>query len=403
MYKQILAALALAGCAPVLAAYADTALAPNSALAPNTTVGGQVFLDIGHISNQQNGTDVTPTGTGFDAKRFYLVVDHAFDDVWSANLTTDAQYSSSTTAGSGGVAEVFIKKLYLQANINDAFVVHAGSYNSTWAPFVESLYSYRYIEKTQTDRLGFATTADWGLNATGKIADSRVTYSVSVVNGGGFKNPTRTKDVDFEARVAIVPVTGLSIALGFYTGHLGQVTQANATFASNTASRFDVAVGYTFEGLRIGGEFFSAKNYKSANATTGLLSGPAGVVVATNAVIANGITTNPGTVVSDKADGGSIWASYNFSDQLSVFGRYDSAKLSKEVLPGLKDTYAHVGVVYKPNKKVDLALVYKNEKVENGAIGISSADANSSYLIGGTKATNGGKFNEIGVYAQYSF
>ena len=86
-----------------------------------------------------------------------------------------------------------------------------------------------------------------------------------------------------------------------------------------------------------------------------------------------------------------------------MFGRYDSAKLSKDVLPGLKDTYAHVGVVYKPNKKVDLALVYKNEKVENGAIGISSADANSSYLIGGTKATNGGKFNEIGVYAQYSF
>ena len=133
----------------------------------STSVGGQVFLDVSHISQQQeqkdgSEKDVPPTGTGFDVKRFYLSVDHQFNDIWSANLTTDAQFSSSTTAGSGGVSEVFIKKLYLQAKINDAFVVHAGSYTSPWAPFVESLYGYRWVEKTATDRLGFANTADWG-------------------------------------------------------------------------------------------------------------------------------------------------------------------------------------------------------------------------------------------------
>ncbi len=58
----------------------------------STTVGGQAFMDFGHISNQQNGVDASPTGTGFDIKRFYLIVDHKFDNVWAANLTTDAQY-----------------------------------------------------------------------------------------------------------------------------------------------------------------------------------------------------------------------------------------------------------------------------------------------------------------------
>ncbi len=395
MFKEILFALPLIG-ALGLSAHAQTEVAPN------TTIGGEAFLDVSHINNQQNGSDVNPTGVGFDAKRFYLVAEHQFDDVWSANITTDAQFSSSTTAGSGGVTEVFIKKLYLQAKLDDALVVHAGAYTSPWAPFVEGLYGYRYIEKTQTDRLGFGNTSDWGLNATGKIADSLLTYSASVVNGGGHKNPTRTKDVDFEARVGIVPVTGLTLALGVYSGHLGQVTQANANFASNTASRFDAAIGYKFEGFRIGGEYFTAKNYKSTNAA-GILAGPAGVVVATNGVVTNGVTTSPGTVVSDKATGESIWVSYSFSELLSIFARYDNAKLSKEVNPDLKDTYAHIGVAYKPNKKLDLALVYKNEKVENGAIGVSSADANGTYIIGGSNATNSGKFSEIGVYAHYAF
>ncbi|MDP8985959.1 MAG: OprO/OprP family phosphate-selective porin [Pseudomonadota bacterium] len=368
-------------------------------LGSNTTVGGQAFLDFSNIKlRNQNAAgayvDSAPTGTGFDAKRFYLSVDHKFDDVWSANLTTDAQYSSSTTAGSGGVTEVFIKKLYLQYKLDDAFVVHAGAYTSPWAPFVEGLYGYRYIEKTQTDRLGFAQTADWGLNATGTAADKKLVYSASVVNGGGYKNPSRTKDVDFEGRIGVLPVSWLTLGAGFYSGHLGQVTAVNSGFAKNTATRWDLTAGVNVVGFRVGAEYFDAKNYKTASATTGSLGGPAGVVIATSAT---------GTVVDDEASGVSTWASYNFTNQVSVFGRYDRAKLSKKVDTGLKDTYFNVGVAYKPYKPLDLALVYKHEKVDRGLISISGADANGSYAIGGVNPATGGKFDEVGVYAQYNF
>ena len=72
----------------------------------NTTVGGQAFFDFSNISQTQgqaNGTDplVAPSGTGFDVKRFYLIVDHTFNDVFSADLTTDAQYASNTTVVTG--------------------------------------------------------------------------------------------------------------------------------------------------------------------------------------------------------------------------------------------------------------------------------------------------------------
>jgi len=309
-------------------------------------------------------------------------------------LTTDAQFSSSTTAGSGGVSEVFIKKLYLQAKIDDAFVVHAGSYNMPWAPFVESLYGYRWVEKTATDRLGFANTADWGVNASGKIAGNIVNYSASVVNGAGYKNPSRSKDVDVEGRIGISPMPWLTIGAGFYNGHLGQITAANEDFDRNTATRYDLVAGVNVSGLRVGAEYFNAKNYKSASAKTGVLGGPGGVVVAPDDTTA---------IISDKADGYSTWASYAFTEQFSVFGRYDQAKLSKDVVPGLKDTYFNLGVGYKPTKGIDLGLVYKHEKVEDGVVSISGADANSSYAIGGTGPTNGGKFDEFGLYAQYLF
>jgi hypothetical protein len=413
MSKQVLSALAVVGSALSLAAHADVEVAPN------TTVGSQVFFDFSNISNQQNSNtpkyvDVAPTGTGFDIKRLYLIVDHKFDDVWSANLTTDAQYlsapssitsttttkngvstiaSTTSTNNSGGVTEVFIKKLYLQAKLDDAFIVRAGSYNSPWAPFVESLYGYRWIDKTATDRLGFANTADWGVNAGGKFGDSGLSYSVSAVDGAGYKNPSRTKTVDVEGRIAYVPLEGLTIAVGGYAGHLGQVTVTNDAFDKNTATRLDFAIGYTIAGFRVGGEYYQAKNYKTVNTITAGVYG-------TSAVVAS---TATGVVPHDEADGGSVWASYSFTEQYSVFARADDTKLSKDVLPGLKDKYFNVGVAYKPIKSIDLALVYRNEKVEHGTNTVSGADANGSYTIGGTNATNDGKFSEVGIYAQWVF
>lgn len=408
MSKQILfAALAVAGCGLSLAARAGVEVAPS------TTIGSQVFFDFGNISNQQNSNlpshvDTTPTGNGFDIKRLYLVVDHKFDDVWSANLTTDAQYISSpsvtfdptsttktttSTTNSGAVTEVFVKKLYLQAKLDDAFIVRAGSFTSPWAPFVESLYGYRWVEKTATDRLGFANTADWGLHMGGKFGTSGVSYAVSAVEGAGYKNPTRTKTVDVEARVAYVPIKGLTIGVGGYTGHLGQVSAANEAFDRNTATRWNVAIGYTIAGFKVGGEYYDAKNFKTVNNITAGLYG-------TSAVVAS---TATGVVPKDEASGGSVWASYNFTEQYSVFARGDSTKLSKNILPGLKDKFFLVGAAYKPIKSVDLGLVYKNEKVEHGANVLSGADANGNYTIGGSKATNDGKFSEVGIYGQWVF
>jgi hypothetical protein len=107
--------------------------------------------------------------------------------------------------------------------------------------------------------------------------------------------------------------------------------------------------------------------------------------------------------VDDKAIGISTWLSYDFNSQWQAFSRYDNTKLSADVNPNLRDEYFILGGAYKPIKPLDIALVYKNEKVEHGSATISGANANASYTIGGASSSRYGRFSEYGVYAHYKF
>ena len=152
-------------------------------------------------------------------------------------------------------------------------------------------------------------------------------------------------------------------------------------------------MGVNKSGFRIGGEYFQAKNYKTVNSLAASVFGTSSVVGATATAVP----------VTDKAEGFSSWVSYAFPNTWNVFGRYDNAKLSKDVAPNLKDTYFYAGVGFKPTKQIDFAVVYKNEKIENGSSTISGADAGGSYTIGGANGTRSGKFDEIGLYTQWQF
>jgi len=342
--------LAIAVAGPALAADGES-----------TIVAGRMFADFSNIDLKNDGVESTANGTGIDVKRFYLAVTHNFDDIWSVNVTSDFNYVAND-----GETQIFIKKAYLQAKLSEAFTARLGSADLPWVPFVEDIYGYRWVENVIIDRLKFGTSADWGVNVNGKAADGMLNYSASVVNGAGYKNPTRSDSMDFEARVGFVPVAGLTLAVGGYSGKLGKDINNSPTPTQHTANRFDALVAYVQGPLRAGAEYFQAKNWN-----------------------------NVLTPASDKADGESVWASYNFTDMWGVFGRYDNAKTSKDLLPNLKDKYFNVGLVNHPRKNIDLALVYKNDKVDGGGV-VATSNGN----IGGVRD---GKYDEVGVWAQVQF
>lgn len=294
-----------------------------------TTVSGRMFIDMSDIQQTRNGVKTNASGYGMDVKRGYLTIQHDFGDIWSATLTTDFNYVALD-----GQTQLFIKNLYLQGKFSDAFVFRAGEIPMTWTPYVEGFYGYRYVENTLTDRAKVANTADWGVGASGRLGDGRLDYAAVLVNGGGFKNPSRSEGMDFEGRLAFSPAAGFGIAIGGYSGTLGRDTASIS--ALHTATRGDVMVAWAKGNNRLGAEYFSASNW--------------------NTVL------NP---LRDRASGWSAWGSIGFTPKLSAFARFDRTTPSALLAPTLRDRYFNFGLQWDARKDIKLALVYKHDDLRD--------------------------------------
>jgi hypothetical protein len=324
----------------------------------NTSLSGKMYFDFTNISQKNSDTGKTKaSGTGIDVKRFYLSVDHKFDDVWSANLTTDFNYVSLD-----GETNLFVKKAYVEGKFDPAFKLRIGSADMPWIPFVEGYYGFRYVENTLTDRLKYGNSADWGLHASGDIAGKTLNYAVSVVNGNGYKNPSRSKSVDVEGRVGFVPMEGMIVALGGYSGKRGQ--RFENTSAPNTAQRADALLAFANDDFRLGAEYFSAKDWN-----------------------------NVLTPVGDKADGYSVWGSVGVAENISIFARYDNTKLSRDQDRAAKDVYYNAGIQFQMTKGFLLSAVYKHEKGDRSVTSLSPLPSHVQSV----------KTDEIGVFGEVKF
>jgi hypothetical protein len=332
------------------AAFAMVAIASGASAqswTDSTSISGRIYTDFTNLTTKTDGTQSgTANGTGFDVTRFYIGVDHKFNDVWAMNLTTDMGYSSGTSN-----VEVFVKKAYLQGTFSPALVVRVGSADMPWIPYVEDLYGYRYFEKTMIDRKSYGNSADWGLHALGKL-NTNFSYAVSVVNGGGYKVPTRSKGLDVEGRVS-AKFGQWNFGLGGYTGKLGKETYGTQTY--HDAERLDGIVAFTGDRLRVGVEGFSANDY------TQVLS-----------------------AASDKANGTSVFASYRVTPIYTVFGRAEQVNPSETIATDKKDEYYNLGISYAAFKGVDFSLALKHDENNTG---------------GGHKTVS----DEIGIWSQLRY
>lgn len=334
------------------------AIKPAPTWADSTSVNGRMYYNLSSVEQKSNGSRVPPSGVGFDVKRFYVGIDHKFDNTFSANVTTDFNYNSTISQ-----TVVYIKKAFLQAKVSDALVIQAGANDMPWIPFMEGLYGNRYVEQTIADRLKYGTSSDWGLHANGKFGPKGMfNYDVAVVDGAGYKAPLRSKTVDVEGRFN-VNIDKFVVAVGGYTGKLGKdVQNLAAPGAVHTADRLNVAAAYVDSKFRLGGEWFQAHNWNNVTSLT-----------------------------SDQSEGYSVFGTYYFMPKYAVFANYQWVQPNKTTNPALKDNYFNVGASYSPTKIVDIALVYKRDKADNGSI------ATGNGTIGGSR---NGTYDEFGIFTQ---
>jgi hypothetical protein len=344
---------------------AKPALTPSAGAIPtwiaNTSISGKGYANVSAIDHESDGVNQPDTGTATELKRFYVGIDHKFNDMFSANITTDFRYG---TNGTSKDVLVYIKKAYLQAKFAPELWVRIGAADLPWIPFDEGIYGYRFVENTLIDRTKFGTSSDWGVHVGGTFGNGLVNYQVSAVDGNGYKTLTHnTNTVDLEGRVDVHPIKPITLAGGFYTGKLGKSFDTGPD--TRRVTRWNALAAYTDSRVRAGVEYFHAKNWMT-------VTGP----------------------FNDSSDGWSAFGSFAFNPQFAVFGRYDWVKPSKDLNPDLRDQYFNVGLNYKPIKQLDLALVYKRDRAKNGFI------ATSNGTIGGI---DDGTYDEFGLFTQFAF
>jgi hypothetical protein len=339
--------------------------APPSGWWSNTSISGRMYYNLSSIENTSNGAKANGSGFNFDIKRFYVGVDHTFNSMFSANVTTDVTYDSAV-----GASQLFIKKAYLQAKIAPELTIRLGAADLPWIPYVESIYGYRYLEQTMTDRTKFGTSSDWGVHMLGSLMDGVVNYDFAIINGGGYKKipigggTNHFKDVDFEGRISAA-YEGFNLAVGGYTGKLGQ--NYNTT-TYHTAERLDVLGAYVANGFRLGVEYFTATDYSA------------------------GLVASSG--IGDSAHGISGFGSYAFAPEWAVFGRYDSVDPNTKTSPLKNENYYTLGISWSPTKIVDFALAYKHDAASHGTISTGNG------TIGGSV---NGHYSEIGLFGNFQW
>ncbi len=330
---------------------------------PKEKLSIRVYADVSSKENKDEGTGIksSDSGVGVDVKRTYFTYSRDFDEKWSALFQSDI--------GDQGARryDVFVKKAFVQLKLNPNATFRLGAADTPWVPFVEGLYGLRYVEQTITDRLSFGASADWGLHFLGKALGDTVNFQLSAQNGRGFSNPSRSKNVDFEGRISFVPVKGLTLALGGYSGKRGLETDAAPS--KHTATRTDALVAYGTDKWKIGGEWFEANNWNTVTA-----------------------------VLKDKSDGYSVWGSFAATKAVTVFAKFEEAKPSKDIKPLLKENYYNLGFEYRYNKAFAGSLVYKYDEVKGGTVGTGN-----SGTVGSTRAGAKGKSNEIGIFTVFDF
>jgi hypothetical protein len=343
---------------------------PAAPAFPKTTIGGRVYADATQKENKDEGkgTKSSDSGVGVDLKRFYFTLTHDFDSKWMAQFQSDI--------GDQGAKryDVFVKKAYIQLKLDNAAMFRIGAADTPWVPFVEGIQGQRYFEQTITDSLGFGASAEWGLHFLGKALGNKLGYAFTIGNGKGYSNPTRTKSVDFEGRVSLEPIQGLTFAVGGYSGKRGNDT--DAVPAKQTATRYDGLVNWVIGPVKVGGEVFTANEW-------------------------NQVTTTK----KDKSEGFSTWLQLTFAKDWMAFGGYWDTDPSKDLNPDLNAKYYNLGLQWKPVKAVTASLAYKYAEVKGGIVkaGQGGTVGFGNGTIGSSVQGAKGKYNELGFWFSFDF
>lgn len=271
------------------------------------------------------------TMPAFEITRTYLGYEYNFSKELYAKVVLDV---GNPEAGKLEMT-AYLKNAYFQYKKNN-FTASFGLISTTQFKVSEKIWGNRYIEKSFQDAYKFNSSADLGINLDYKFSDF-ISVDFSVINGEGYKQLQSDKLLRPGAGITMNPVKNVTARV--FADVMGDVTkqQSLATFLAYTGDKFTVAGEYNYQ-------------------------------------------QNFGMAEGHDVYGTSFFATYQASDIVKIFGRYDN--LASATLDGESDAWQlskdgqlfMAGLEFSPVKGVKLA---PNFRMWNTA---DEAAPNISYL-----------------------
>lgn len=341
-------------------------------------------------------SSLTNITDGLNVDRAYLTGKYFFNDDWMARVTTDVQYEGATVPALKRHQNIFLKYAYVQGKLyGDAAVLRLGQSHTPWIDKEEGLWQHRYVENTMIDKYGFDNSADLGLGLKGKVMNGLINYFVTETDGKGYGggNPTTgNKGLDFDARVGVDPMPGMTVDVQFRDGYKGTKTYLASVASPGTQSTlFQGMITYgNHKQWRVGANYMLNRDkYNVASAT---FSNHGGNVPSGFANAAAG-----GAAVGDKltSTGWDVWGYYNIpGTSFGGFGRYERLinQATQAGVTSAKEKIDHyvLGAEYHAVKGVDFSLVWDETKLGDYAGGLIAGLQNE-------------KDTRFGLYSQVNF
>lgn len=296
--------------------------------ASQTTLSSQVFANFSNIQIDDQHQDIEDWQ--LDVKRFYLNLDHQFNDDWSLTVTTDVQWQRQQDP-----TDIWFRHAYIKRNFNQGSTLKIGVAELPWIDYIARRVGYRYVDQSLTPKNKLAGPTDLGIHYGHKSA--HFSYAVSAITGGGFQKPTVGDRIDLEASAVWHINKQFDFALGAYQGT--RALDKDEAEKNHTAERFNAALSYLHQGVRFGVEYVYNDNWNQVN-----------------------------KIPQDASSGWGTWASYAFKPGYSAFARYDTINPNRRLNASLERDYIQLGVDYKATSYLTLALVAKQSNIDSATV-----------------------------------
>jgi hypothetical protein len=277
-------------------------------------------------------TKDAPRKNAFEIKRAYFGYEYRINDNISSKVTFDVGKNSS-----GSDYTAFLKIAQLDWKIKNNLKLSIGMIGNKQFKFQESIWGYRYMYKTFQDENKFGSSADLGVNAEIKLSD-KINLNLFALNGEGYKNVQ-----DDNGFIKI----GGNLIYEFDNGFSAKIYYDSQPSIENfNLVNTGYFIGYEKEKTRIGleyNEMLNGKTYKDPSKDHSL-------------------------------SGFSGYISQNFSENSSVFFRYDS--LESNIVSGSSEPWNSgedgklmiFGYEYVVTKGFKLNLNYRNYNYNDNSI-----------------------------------